>query len=186
MRLVLAVLPVLAACSTAEPAPLGTDAATSMPDAGPCALPQYACDIIAEHNAVRASAMPVPTPPLSPLSWSDTVAAVATAWANNCVWMHNQSSGYGENIAATLDSSQTPKQVVDLWAAEAADYNLSSNSCAAGKECGHYTQIVWRNTSSVGCATVECTSGSPFGAGAWTFTVCDYSPPGNFVGQRPY
>jgi pathogenesis-related protein 1 len=44
--------------------------------------------------------------------------------------------------------------------------------------CGHYTQIVWRDTTSVGCAAQSCPQGE-----IW---VCDYSPPGNYVGQHPY
>jgi hypothetical protein len=43
---------------------------------------------------------------------------------------------------------------------------------------GHYTQIVWRNTQSVGCALV--------GNGRTDFLVCRYSPAGNFYGERPY
>lgn len=55
------------------------------------------------------------------------------------------------------------------------------------KQCGHYTQIVWRNTTHVGCATKVCDKNSPFqGFTRWQFWVCNYSPPGNFVGQRPY
>ena len=77
---------------------------------------------------------------------------------------------------------------VAAWAGEASDYDYSRNTCAAGKECGHYTQIVWANTLRAGCAHQLCTSNSPFGNSApqWDFWVCDYEPPGNFIGQRPY
>jgi hypothetical protein len=44
--------------------------------------------------------------------------------------------------------------------------------------CGHYTQIVWRNTKSVGCAVARGK-----GVEVW---VCNYDPPGNYAGQRPY
>ena len=48
---------------------------------------------------------------------------------------------------------------------------------------GHFTQVVWKSTDSVGCYTADCTSGglanapniSPF------FTVCNYAPPGKPV-----
>ncbi|CAB4290778.1 unnamed protein product [Prunus armeniaca] len=68
---------------------------------------------------------------------------------------------------------------VDMWLVEKADYNYDSNSCADGKVCGHYTQVVWRNTARVGCAKVRCNSGG-------TFIGCNYDPPGNYVGQKPY
>ncbi len=45
-------------------------------------------------------------------------------------------------------------------------------------QCGHYTQIVWRGTTTLGCAVAR----SSFRE-VW---VCEYSPAGNIVGQRPY
>ena len=68
---------------------------------------------------------------------------------------------------------------------EAADYSSATNKCAPGKVCGHYTQVVWRNTTHVGCATAICTKNSPFGAQfpTWQLWVCNYTPPGNFVGK---
>ncbi|MEM6522020.1 MAG: CAP domain-containing protein, partial [Cyanobacteria bacterium P01_C01_bin.70] len=45
--------------------------------------------------------------------------------------------------------------VVAAWVAEKADYDYASNSCASGKVCGHYTQIVWRETTAVGCGVAR-------------------------------
>ena len=53
------------------------------------------------------------------------------------------------------------------------------------EQWGHYSQIVWSSTTHVGCANQYCPGGlantgsdvSPY------FTVCNYSPPGNFGGQ---
>jgi hypothetical protein len=121
---------------------------------------------------------------LAPLGWDATVAGTASGWAAGCVFAHNIGTGYGENIAAS-GAALAPAAVVALWAGEAASYDYATNSCDAGT-CGHYTQLVWRSTTSLGCALQQCTTGSPFGGGDWWFAVCDYSPPGNFVGQRPY
>jgi len=39
----------------------------------------------------------------------------------------------------------------------------------------------------VGCAHVSCTTNTPFsGFPDWDFSVCDFSPPGNYTGQSPY
>jgi hypothetical protein len=78
--------------------------------------------------------------------------------------------------------------MVGAWAAEASDYDYARNTCAAGKVCGHYTQLVWRATTRVGCATQVCDRNSPFGSRfpTWQLWVCNYAPPGNYVGQRPY
>ena len=48
----------------------------------------------------------------------------------------------------------TPAQVVDAWASEAPGYDYKTNSCRAAT-CGHYTQMVWRNTHEVGCAVAQ-------------------------------
>jgi pathogenesis-related protein 1 len=154
------------------------------------------------HNAARAGTLagvtvsPAPTPALPALTWSASAEAVAQGWANRCVYEHNPGRSAdgisrGENIAATAPGGRTdatPAYVVGLWAGEWPDYTYATNSCAPGKVCGHYTQVVWRGTTRVGCAKATCTVNSPFGASfpTWDFFVCDYEPPGNYVGQRPY
>ena len=75
---------------------------------------------------------------------------------------------------------------VEMWAAEDEFYDYASNSCESGEVCGHYTQIVWRSSENLGCGIKLCNAGSPFGGGSWTFVVCNYDPPGNWVGQKPY
>uniref|UniRef100_A0A0D3FY33 SCP domain-containing protein n=1 Tax=Oryza barthii TaxID=65489 RepID=A0A0D3FY33_9ORYZ len=56
------------------------------------------------------------------------------------------------------------------------------NSCSApeGSSCLHYTQVVWRDSTAIGCARVVCDGD------LGVFITCNYSPPGNFVGQSPY
>ncbi len=126
------------------------------------------------------------------------------------------SLGLGENIYAcySFDSScptNAPTDSVTLWALEDASYDYGTNSCSlhcqggpndgavcssdsecpgsdrCSDVCGHYTQLVWRSTSHVGCGVKNCSTGSPFpGETNWTIVVCDYEPPGNFIGQQPY
>lgn len=50
---------------------------------------------------------------------------------------------------------------------------------------GHYSQLVWADTTNVGCVTKYCPNGlANTGPGvAPYFTVCNYSPPGNYVGE---
>jgi uncharacterized protein YkwD len=143
--------------------------------------------MLSEHNQVRANASPAPSPALTPLAWSDTVAQVAQSWAQQCQFAHNANRGdVGENIYASTGGA-TPAQVVSTWASESADYDYASNTCAPSKVCGHYTQLVWRSTQSLGCGKATCTVNSPFpGFTQWELWVCDYQPPGNLSGQRPY
>jgi uncharacterized protein YkwD len=142
------------------------------------------------HNAVRRAAQPAPPSPLPALTWSSGAAAVAQAWADNCTYQHNAGRGTrGENIAANAPpGTLNLAGVVNAWSSEAQYYDYSTNTCAAEQQCGHYTQIVWRDTLRVGCGHRTCTTNSPFGAQFpnWEFWVCDYEPPGNYVGQKPY
>lgn len=158
----------------------GEDAAPPPSDAG---LGAFENEILAAHNAVRAGATPAPSPALAPLGWSAAAASTAEAWANGCMFQHDPSAGFGENIYAAI-GTPTGTDVVDSWASEVSSYDYAANTCAG--TCGHSTQIVWRDTTSVGCAIAACTTNSPFGGGAWTFVVCDYDPPGNVNGRRPY
>ena len=44
-------------------------------------------------------------------------------------------------------------------------------------------QVLWKSTTSVGCAVQHCPSVPGFGNGY--FVQCNYSPPGNVLGQFP-
>ena len=154
----------------------------------------------AEHNAVRG-ALGV-GPPLGELTWSEDLAAYAQQWSENLagrcgVIEHRAQALYGENIAlrgsSRLVEAFTPDEVVAGWAAEEACWEFGtiqgSERCDAqctaalnSNGCGHYTQVVWRNTQLLGCAYSTCQD-ARFTYEIW---VCNYDPPGNFVGQAPY
>jgi uncharacterized protein YkwD len=130
--------------------------------------------MLAAHNAVRA------TVKTAPLVWSDKLAASAQEWADRLIaqrtFVHRPKSKFGENLFQIEGAKSKPEDVVKRWAAEAANYDHKSNHCRG--ECGHYTQIVWHDTKEVGCAVA--------GRGTREVWVCEYNPPGNYVGQRPY
>ena len=129
---------------------------------------------LAPQNAVRSA---VGDPPLR---WSDRLAAAAQAWADHLIaagqFAHRRDDSYGENLYQITGGSATPQQVVGAWADEAHDYDISTNTCTAS--CGHFTQIVWRSTHGVGCGVA--------GSADREVWVCEYYPPGNVVGYRPY
>ncbi|KAL9321319.1 hypothetical protein ACSQ67_013158 [Phaseolus vulgaris] len=114
--------------------------------------------------------------------WNNTVAAFAQDYANqrkDCQLIHSGGGGmYGENIAMST-GEMSAAEAVKMWVDEKQYYDYDSNSCAAGQQCGHYTQVVWRKSVQLGCAKVRCNNGG-------TFITCNYSPPGNFLGERPY
>jgi pathogenesis-related protein 1 len=129
------------------------------------------------------------------LRWADDLADTAQRWAEflrasrNCAPAHNEGAIMGENLywaSATPWSDGrvekqkiTPTRVVDSWAGEKPLYDQGSGACRPGAECGHYTQLVWRRTTELGCGMAVCGDLSQI----W---VCNYRPPGNYAGQRPY
>jgi hypothetical protein len=176
----------LAGCGGAtENPPLAPDAGTeSVVDAGPMLTAEQR-EWVTAHNAVRAAAMPAPSPALAEVHWSDSAAALAADWAARCEFNHRDPNTLGENLFAST-AARSPTQIVNDWAAEKANYTYATNSCALGKQCGHYTQIVWRKSTGIGCAQQRCTTNSPWGSGSWVLVVCNYDPAGNYVGQSPY
>ena len=116
------------------------------------------------------------------------IAEVAQDWANQCILGYNAERGpVGENLFITsANSSDIALQAVQAWAAEVPHYDLALNTCATKEICGHYTQLVWEQTTELGCAIASCPTVQNFGAGQATIAVCDYSPRGNFNNQRPY
>ncbi|XP_051143308.1 pathogenesis-related protein PR-1-like [Andrographis paniculata] len=132
------------------------------------------------HNLVRARKME------PPLAWDPQLERYAKWWAGqrraDCALEHSFPDGdfkLGENIYWGGGASWTPADAVRAWADEEKYYDYRSNSCVGGEMCGHYTQIVWRATRRVGCARVVCDSGD-------VFMTCNYYPPGNYIGERPY
>lgn len=126
------------------------------------------------HNVVRARAG------VAPLAWSDRLASRSQDWAETLVarrvFVHRPNSTYGENLFEITGATASPAQVVNAWAAESQNYDYNSNRCRG--VCGHYTQIVWGDTKYLGCGIAR--SG---GREVW---VCEYDPPGNWLGKRPY
>jgi pathogenesis-related protein 1 len=161
------------------------------------AIPAYAAEIdavaiVAAHNKWRAEAGVTER-----LTYSPALAAAAQAWADNlkridhCHMRHSKPDGkYGENLywASALSWSDgrkelqkvSPERVVDSWGSEKTDYDYANNRCKAGKMCGHYTQIAWRTTTTVGCAMAMCEDTQEQ---VW---VCQYQPTGNWIGKKPY
>lgn len=135
---------------------------------------QAAPEWLEAHNSVRRR---VGAPELA---WSGRLAAAAQEWARTLIarrqFRHSPGVKYGENLYEIRGASAVPAIVVRAWASEAGNYDYRSNTCRGG--CGHYTQLVWAATKEVGCGVARERERE-----VW---VCQYDPPGNITGRRPY
>lgn len=168
-----------AAPPPAEPAPPPPPAAPATP--APVTPPAVAEELVAAHNFWRKQVK------AAPLTWSDDLAKLAREWAVTLLrqgkFEHRPDSPYGENIAWFAGERMNPTSVVDHWGNEVEFYDYGRNICIEESSCGHYTQIVWKDSREVGCASAW---GEHPQYGIQEFWVCNYNPAGNVEGVKPY
>lgn len=129
--------------------------------------------ILEAHNQARAEHC------AEPLRWSSELASTARSWANrlaqaNCSFRHSESTQYGENLYfAAPTTPSTATEAVASWVGERSRYDFGSPGFSG--RTGHFTQVVWRGSRELGCASAQCNGGD-----LW---VCNYDPPGNVRGQ---
>ena len=138
--------------------------------------------LLAAHNLERVR---VGT---APLRWDHALAAEAGVWARELVetgrWEHDPARhGHGENLwSGWGDRIWTPEEMVGEWTAEKRLYvrGVFPNVSRTGDwtAVGHYTQMVWSETTHVGCAIAV--------RGNRSVLACRYSPPGNIRGSRAF
>ena len=146
--------------------------------------------ILRVHNTARRQVG------VGPLQWDWKLARYAQAWAEHLATRvqrlkHRPESGpwkqkHGENLASS--SSSVPigsygaagsKQ----WLSEKKYYTYGRVGYVRARgETGHYTQMVWRKSTKIGCGIGR------YRRGGWytVILVCNYSPGGNMHGEKPY
>src|SRR5690348_4896238 len=142
----------------------------------------FANTILSMHNNERA-AVGVPG-----LVWSNDLAAQAKTWAEHVAatgqFAHDLNRGnVGENIAGFYTDVA---KGVQNWINEKNGYHGDVMTLQNLNSIGHYTQMVWRSTTQVGCGTAPPNGQQPPAGFGYSILVCRYSPPGNYMGQKPY
>jgi len=137
--------------------------------------------VLRQHNIYR-EVLQLPS-----LVWSSNLAADAQAWADHLADINKGQHDLdirgkeGENIFWGTAGAYSFSDMVSFWGNEKKFfvYGVFPDCKASGSAVvGHYTQIVWKNTRSVGCAVGR--------NGKMDYLVCRYAAPGNIVGEKPY
>jgi uncharacterized protein YkwD len=128
--------------------------------------------VLEAHNAHRAAHC------APPLAWSPEIATVAQRYADQlqargCDLEHSRGP-YGENLfASSPPGSVQASGVEGAWYEERSQYRFTRPGFAMAT--GHFTQVVWRETTQLGCGVARCPR-----LEVW---VCNYNPPGNVANR---
>ena len=120
--------------------------------------------------------------------WSNELAAYAQDWVDHlakteCQLKHRPRSGpwkqkYGENGFVGSAGHHGVTDAAKSWKKEKDDYGGKPLNQTNWYASGHYTQMVWKKSTQIGCAKIEC--------GGQIIIICNYNPPGNLMGEKPY
>ncbi|CAD0024323.1 unnamed protein product [Aureobasidium pullulans] len=147
----------------------------------------YQQRVVDHHNVHRANhSAPA-------LTWDTDLANTAAKIAATCVYAHSMDvngGGYGQNIAAGVEANNVSAVITELFYNGEVGYfnNLygqANPDMTNFEKWGHFSQLVWKGTTKVGCATQYC-SGGLANVGQYVsphFTVCNYGSPGNYAGE---
>ncbi|KAM3159917.1 SCP domain-containing protein [Lachancea thermotolerans] len=159
--------------STSTSSPAATSSASSTSSSAAASSTSgsssFASAILQAHNDKRSLHQDT-----SSLSWSDELASYAQDYADNydCSGTLTHSGGpYGENLAAGYSDTGA----VDAWYSEIKSYDWSDPNYSSST--GHFTQLVWKSTSEVGCGIKSC------GSGTGDYVICSYKSAGNVIGS---
>lgn len=202
------VLVIFSACSAEETIQDAVDDAkefinqddTVVMDGSDANITQNIQALLDVHNSARSEL----NANINNLIWSNTIAKDAQLYANemaiNGIWGHdtikNQNDGYGHgNYGENLYTSSNAISLADAaqaWVDEKYFYhigNVGDSETCSKEPCGHYTQVIWKNTTLVGCAMSQYKTDvfiDGNNAKGWNIVVCKYQTPGNYIGETPY
>lgn len=123
----------------------------------------------------------------APLVWSDKLADSAQSWAEHLANVvhalkHSGAADTGENLASWTAGHASLTRLVKIWGDEKRFFVDASfpdiSRTGSWQSVGHYSQLVWRKTTEVGCGLAT--------GGGQDYLVCQYNPMGNFAGEKVF
>jgi hypothetical protein len=157
----------------------GNSGAADEKGTGSAVTAQEMEDVLALHNKARKEVG------VEPLKWSPELAKHAQEYADEMARTgkdkHRADDKYGENLA--IGKGYTFLELVQGWYDEKAMYKPGTPYPGIGHGVGHYTQMVWRESTEIGVGKAVYTTGEYKGQ---LIIVANYNPPGNWKGEKPY
>ncbi|KAJ5975936.1 hypothetical protein N7481_009643 [Penicillium waksmanii] len=149
--------------------------------------PEYKADVLHNHNVHRSNHS------AGALDWHDNLYIAAWNLADRCVYEHNTklnettAGKYGQNIGYGVASTVVGEMISNLMYNDEIGYypgyGEADPSMDLFDKWGHFSQIVWKGTTHVACATKVCENLANAGGTNVPFTVCNYGPPGNYENE---
>lgn len=142
-------------------------------------------DFLSHHNMARAEYK------IPPLEWDASIASYAQDWAEylakkkKCKLLHREEleknpENYGENLYWISSGEHfEPVRASLNWYEEKSTFENNNHRFNHRQDMGHYTQMIWKNTTHVGAGYAQCPSGA-------IIVVANYNPPGNYIGSNPF
>jgi uncharacterized protein YkwD len=138
----------------------------------PNRLNAWGNECLVQHNFHRSSSETLDKNPINPLVWDADLASDAQKWASFLASKNNglvhSNFGHGENLFSDTQKSNDCKTAVDAWFNEYPLYGNQKIGYGNFDGYGHFTQLVWPNTTKLGCAFADSSN--------WRYVVCEYDP----------
>ncbi|NWI04515.1 PI16 inhibitor, partial [Tichodroma muraria] len=139
--------------------------------------------ILDEHNKYRSQVSP-PARAMMKMTWDKDLEVVAQSYAEKCIWGQNGDPGR-KNLFATA-STLDMELAIEEWNRERKFYNLTTSTCVPGQMCDNYTQVVWAETTCIGCGSSSCKKIDGIETENIQLLVCSYYPASNIKEKKPY
>lgn len=158
-------------------------------------------EIITTHNILRqkvANGQEANQPSaanMKQMKWNDELAAIAQRWADQCTFGHDENRNtqtfpyVGQNVAIAWSSAETnnlaefKNSAIDPWYGEVSDFSPNNiDPFVFSTDTGHYTQVVWAESTDVGCGYAYYLSDGQY----TKLYVCNYGPGGNVISTSMY
>ncbi|TDH66503.1 hypothetical protein CCR75_007014 [Bremia lactucae] len=135
------------------------------------------------HNYFRTTGLPWSASNMRRIGWDAGLASKAASTATTC--SATTDKGVNVYLASSNDATSAIDDAIEDWVVETAfsTLNVMPQPGFSGLDVGvgyynSYSQVVWAETTSVGCASATCSDG--------ILVVCEYSPAGNNENSRWY